>query len=91
MLQYVVKDVIDKILSKEVYKPTALDDSDIMPLKDRDFKDAVSVIKSNVVYNITRETSKPNFSILVSGGAPGIGMYDVHVIWLVLSSLFVHF
>jgi hypothetical protein len=45
-----------------------------MPLMDRDFKDAVNMITNNVTKRLRGSKSKPDFHMLISGGAPGIGM-----------------
>ncbi|CAG8476378.1 14477_t:CDS:2 [Dentiscutata erythropus] len=68
-----LEDIIEIIL-KDVM-PNSLKQSDglKMPLKDRDFAEAMTAIASNVSNNLKSLTAKTDFYILVSGGAPGIG------------------
>ncbi|KAF9432465.1 hypothetical protein BGZ76_010776 [Entomortierella beljakovae] len=44
-----------------------------MPLKDRDFGDAIDLISSNVRNNLSGSDSKADYHMVVSAGAPGIG------------------
>ncbi|KAF9136928.1 hypothetical protein BGX20_007957, partial [Mortierella sp. AD010] len=66
------KDVIDEAVMKYADPIVDSKSRDVMPLQDRDVANAVGVVKSNVRENIKGSTSKANFHMLVSGGAPGI-------------------
>ncbi|KAF9371256.1 hypothetical protein BGX21_005209 [Mortierella sp. AD011] len=44
-----------------------------MPLKDRDFGQAFELISSNIHNNLRDSTSKADYHMVVSAGAPGIG------------------
>ncbi|KAF9367403.1 hypothetical protein BGX21_007445, partial [Mortierella sp. AD011] len=67
------KDVIDEVVLKYADPIVDSKSHDVMPLQDRDVAKAVGVVKNNVRENIKGSTSKANFHMLVSGGAPGIG------------------
>ncbi|KAF9992102.1 hypothetical protein BGZ79_003500 [Entomortierella chlamydospora] len=53
---------------------------DDMPLTDRDFKDAISLITNNVKTDFRESKSKSDFHMLASGGARGIDMIS-HPLW----------
>lgn len=46
-----------------------------MPLKDRDFGTAIDIVASNVRNYLRGSNSKPDFNMIVSAGAPGIGKF----------------
>lgn len=68
-----IKDVIDEVVLRNIPRTPVTGPGDIVPLKDRDFSGAVHMIENNVSSNLAGSKSKPNFHMLVSGGAPGIG------------------
>ncbi|KAF9347431.1 hypothetical protein BGX26_001074 [Mortierella sp. AD094] len=66
-----VNDVINKVVLNLAGLPAIWPEDD-MPLMDLDFKGAITWITKNVENNVRGSTSKPDFHMLVSGGAPGI-------------------
>jgi hypothetical protein len=46
-----------------------------MPLQQRDFEPAMRRINQTVKSNVIKMMGKSNYWCLVSGGAPGIGMF----------------
>ncbi|KAF9361117.1 hypothetical protein BGX26_005746 [Mortierella sp. AD094] len=70
-----VTDVIKKVVLKDAILRRATIPGDVVSLKDRDFTFAIELIMKNVEKHIKGSKSKPDFHMLVSGGAPGIELF----------------
>jgi hypothetical protein len=60
----------DTITSTDIVRP-----DDNMPFMERNTKKAITWIINNIEKHLKGSKSKPDFEVLVSVGAPGIGMF----------------
>ncbi|RGB42790.1 hypothetical protein C1646_785098 [Rhizophagus diaphanus] len=68
-----VMDAINIALKDAITSVDIVGPDDNMPFMERDTEKAIKIIKSNIKNHLIYNKSKPDFDILVSDGAPGIG------------------
>ncbi|GBC05179.1 hypothetical protein RclHR1_06080008 [Rhizophagus clarus] len=68
-----VKDAIDIALKKAITDTSITRPDDEMPFMERNTDQAISEITKNIGNHLKGSKAKTDFSVLVSGGAPGIG------------------